>query len=95
MSYFLFHASVMMKLLHAVYFLLLASLTSSQTTKCKPEENCKPPNCRCWNDEAIPGNIPEQDTPQVVLVTFEYAINGANVDLYTSLFKGKEVVFSV
>ena len=78
--------SITMTFLHVLCLLLLASLTSSQTTNCKPGDNCKPPNCRCWNDETIPGGIPVLDTPQVVAVTFEYAVNDANVGPYTDLF---------
>ena len=81
-----------MTFLHLIAALsLLASMTSSQTTDCRPGVNCKPPNCRCWNDQNIPGGIDANNTPQVVAVTFEYAINDANVELYTQLFESKSV----
>ncbi|KAL8598040.1 hypothetical protein ACOMHN_062638 [Nucella lapillus] len=70
--------------------LILASLASqaaSQTTACKPGENCSPPNCRCWNDRGIPGGYPVEKIPQVVMLTFEYAVNNGNVDQYLDLFK--------
>lgn len=69
----------------------IASLLSpcwGQTEDCKPRINCNPPNCRCWDDGAIPGGIVREETPQVVLITFEYALNAGNVDFYTSLFEG-------
>ncbi|KAK7487588.1 hypothetical protein BaRGS_00021138 [Batillaria attramentaria] len=66
----------------------LTSVTSAQTTACKPDDNCNPPNCRCWNDEAIPGGIPVEDTPQTVLISFEYAINEVNIEQYQAIFQG-------
>ncbi|XP_076438274.1 chitin deacetylase 7-like [Babylonia areolata] len=76
----------------ALFLLLPLVLTSlvpwadSQTTQCRAGENCKAPDCRCWNDDSTPGSIPMKDTPQVVLVTFQYAVNSGNADQYKSLF---------
>ncbi|KAK7106266.1 chitin deacetylase 7-like isoform X2 [Littorina saxatilis] len=77
-----------MKFHHVLSLLLLTAVTSSQNTSCKPGDNCSPPDCRCWNDDAVPGNVPVKETPQVIMVTFEYAVNKANVDFYNGLFQG-------
>ncbi|XP_041373949.1 chitin deacetylase 1-like [Gigantopelta aegis] len=54
---------------------------------CIPGDNCKLPNCRCSNDPDIPGKLSRSDTPQMVLVTFEEAVNEDDVPLYESIFK--------
>jgi len=63
---------------------MTSSLSHAQ--KCDPATNCKAPDCRCWDDPAIPGGLTAADTPQIVLISFEYAVNSANVDMYTKLF---------
>ncbi|KAK7487587.1 hypothetical protein BaRGS_00021137 [Batillaria attramentaria] len=70
-----------------VILVTLTSLASAQTDQCKPDDNCSPPDCRCWNDQAIPGGLETSETPQVVLVTFEYAINSAYIDPYRAIFE--------
>lgn len=75
-----------MQLLLAVTLVTLLTVARGQTEDCKPGVNCRPPNCRCWNDDTIPGNIPQEDTPQVVLLTFQYAVNAGNVDFYRAVF---------
>nr|KAG5700156.1 hypothetical protein BaRGS_010463 [Batillaria attramentaria] len=70
-----------------VILVTLTSLASAQTDQCKPDDNCSPPDCRCWNDQAVPGGLETSETPQVVLVTFEYAINSAYIDPYRAIFE--------
>jgi len=71
-------------LVHSALLLALAAFASGQN--CSPL-TCEPPKCRCWDDETIPGAIDAKDTPQIVLVTLEYAVNSANIDSYNFLFK--------
>jgi len=54
---------------------------------CIPGDTCKLPECRCWDDPALPGGLQAAQVPQTVLLSFEYAVNKANVDLYTRLLK--------
>ncbi|GFS01576.1 chitin deacetylase 9 [Elysia marginata] len=54
---------------------------------CTPD-NCKLPDCRCWNHATLPGGLDASDVPQMVVVSFEYGINTANVDRYLELFDG-------
>ncbi|XP_076453010.1 chitin deacetylase 8-like isoform X2 [Babylonia areolata] len=68
--------------------LLLASGVASRSAQCVPGVNCKLPNCRCSNDDSIPGGIPAKYTPQIILVTFENAVNEGNVGPYLDLFSG-------
>ncbi|OQV24832.1 hypothetical protein BV898_01420 [Hypsibius exemplaris] len=49
------------------------------------ETACKLPNCLCGSD-AIPGSIPLEETPQIVMITFDDSVNGMNYQLYQSLF---------
>jgi len=65
---------------------LLVLLCVGSAQKCDPTA-CKAPDCRCWDDPAIPGGLAAADTPQMVLISFEYAINAANVESYTNVFK--------
>lgn len=51
------------------------------------DNTCKLPDCRCSDNNVIPGNIAVAKTPQIILVTFQNALNSANVDLYTDIFK--------
>jgi len=39
----------------------------------------------------IPGKLPPNEVPQMVLITFEDAINDDNIDFYSRLFSGKYV----
>jgi len=73
-----------MYLLHLLCVVLLA-LPLATAQKCEAA-NCKAPDCRCWDDPAIPGGLAAADTPQMVLISFEYGVNAANVALYQDLF---------
>ncbi|XP_067679929.1 chitin deacetylase 7-like [Haliotis asinina] len=65
---------------------LLCGVLASVSAQCQPGGNCQLPDCRCWFDEDIPGSLAPDETPQVVLVTFEDAVNEVNADIYRSLF---------
>ncbi|KAF7286482.1 hypothetical protein GWI33_005120 [Rhynchophorus ferrugineus] len=59
--------------------------------KCDPTR-CQLPKCFCsLNGTSIPGNLPLSEVPQMVILTFEDAINDENIDIYHTLFGGKYV----
>ncbi|XP_005108553.1 chitin deacetylase 7 [Aplysia californica] len=68
--------------------LLLLTSSACLGQECRPGDNCKAPDCRCWDDSSIPGGLDAADTPQQVLISFDYGVNTANYELYTNLFKG-------
>ncbi|KAG4072799.1 hypothetical protein HA402_009622 [Bradysia odoriphaga] len=47
---------------------------------------CLLPDCSCGGKE-IPGNIPPKQTPQIVLITFDDAVNDLNKDYYEEIFE--------
>ncbi|CAG0924559.1 unnamed protein product, partial [Notodromas monacha] len=58
---------------------------------CNPEI-CTIPECFCSLDgTAVPGNLDPQRIPQMVTVTFDDAINVANIELYNEIFNGQRV----
>jgi hypothetical protein len=73
--------------MNTVLALLLVTSSLCVAQKCIPGDNCKLPDCRCWNDKTIPGGFTAAETPQMVLISFEYGITAANSDLYQGLFK--------
>ncbi|XP_025108079.1 uncharacterized protein LOC112572559 isoform X1 [Pomacea canaliculata] len=58
-----------------------------KTGKCS-EHTCRPPDCRCIGTD-IPGSLPVNETPQMVMLTFDDSVNVANYDYFTQLFDGK------
>ncbi|XP_029635468.1 chitin deacetylase 7-like isoform X1 [Octopus sinensis] len=65
--------------------------THPQTTKifeltgpCQPEY-CKLPKCKCPGPE-IPGSLPINAIPQIILLTFDDGINEHNIGYYRDLF---------
>jgi len=58
---------------------------------CDPEK-CKLPSCFCSEDgTAVPGNLDPKDIPQMVVLTFNGAINNNNIDLFDEIFRGDRV----
>ncbi|XP_022243245.1 uncharacterized protein LOC106460759 [Limulus polyphemus] len=55
--------------------------------KCNPS-TCLVPDCRCGGTD-IPNGLPVRETPQVILLTFDDAINDLNFDLYKEIFTGR------
>ncbi|OAD60533.1 hypothetical protein WN48_05050 [Eufriesea mexicana] len=53
--------------------------------KCR-KDVCLLPDCCCGGAD-IPGGIPVEQTPQIVLLTFDDAVNDLNKPLYTDLFE--------
>ncbi|XP_041566209.1 uncharacterized protein LOC108145287 isoform X12 [Drosophila elegans] len=55
--------------------------------KCR-KDVCQLPDCYCGGKE-IPGGLSALETPQIVLMTFDDAVNIINIDLYEELFNNK------
>ncbi|XP_049817330.1 uncharacterized protein LOC109598001 isoform X7 [Aethina tumida] len=53
--------------------------------KCR-KDVCLLPDCSCGGKE-IPGDIPVEETPQMVLITFDDAVNDLNKQYYIDLFE--------
>lgn len=51
-------------------------------------ENCHPPNCRCKADD-IPGGFDPSNTPQMIMLTFDDAVNEANYYNFRKLLDDK------
>jgi len=66
-------------------FLMVTSQVTGQG--CVPGATCRLPDCRCWDDPELPGHLAPKDVPQMVLLSFQYAINRSNVGMYTDLLK--------
>ncbi|KAB7497293.1 hypothetical protein Anas_01331 [Armadillidium nasatum] len=48
---------------------------------------CQLPECFCSNDGTkIPGDLPRAQTPQLVMITFDGAVNHLNFDTYNTIF---------
>ena len=54
---------------------------------CSPDV-CKLPDCRCSGVD-IPGNLPREKVPQMVMLSFDDAVNGQVNGFYETLFDGK------
>ncbi|XP_061382748.1 chitin deacetylase 1 [Danaus plexippus] len=58
-------------------------------TNCDPSE-CQLPYCFCSKDGTlIPGGLDPEETPQMIMLTFDGAVNLNNFDLYKKVFNGK------
>lgn len=68
------------------------------TCRCEPEQdpggpprcdanNCTLPDCMCSGDGTIiPGNLRPEETPQMVILTFDDAVNNENWEIYQKVF---------
>nr|XP_022916744.1 uncharacterized protein LOC111426454 isoform X1 [Onthophagus taurus] len=55
--------------------------------------DCELPGCFCSIDGTkIPGNLPPQEVPQIILITFEGPINHDNFDLYTKTLFHQDIL---
>lgn len=53
-------------------------------------ELCKLPDCFCSpTSTKVPGGLDPKDTPQMILLSFDDAINSNNYDIYKRLFNGQ------
>ena len=80
------------RLLTALIILSIISRIASRPADepampCDPTK-CKLPDCRCSGTN-IPGDLPSSNIPQIVMVSFDDAVNEENMKYYQSLFPGK------
>lgn len=79
-------------------FLLDTKSDPNSATNCNPHK-CLLPDCSCSKDGTqIPGNFSASSVPQMIIVTFDDAVNSENFDLYTSKnlkFKKKSNFFII
>lgn len=55
---------------------------------CDPE-SCTLPDCFCSEDgTGIPANLDVKKVPQMIMITFDDAINNNNIELYNTMFDG-------
>lgn len=74
-----------------VFAVLLAALFSQACgDPAKPcsLEKCKLPQCFCSGTK-IPGNLPASSIPQIVMISFDAAVNSDGFSLYEELFNGQ------
>ncbi|XP_052823478.1 chitin deacetylase 7-like isoform X1 [Octopus bimaculoides] len=75
---------------HSIHFFLVLLSVLSQSLPidgCDPNM-CRLPDCRCPGIN-IPGGHASSETPQIVMLTFDDAINEKNINYYHYLF-GRE-----
>eukprot|EP00088_Acartia_fossae_P031666 TRINITY_DN324_c0_g1_i1.p1 TRINITY_DN324_c0_g1~~TRINITY_DN324_c0_g1_i1.p1 ORF type:complete len:549 (-),score=134.67 TRINITY_DN324_c0_g1_i1:91-1737(-) len=61
----------------------------NRAENCDPEI-CRLPDCFCSpTSTKIPGALAPSDTPQMVMITFDDAVNSNNFDIYQRLFNGQ------
>ena len=74
--------------LFAVLLAALLSQASGVPAKpCSPDK-CKLPDCFCSGTK-IPGNLPASSIPQIVMITFDAAVNSGGFSLYEELLNGQ------
>ena len=59
----------------------------SAAEKCDPRK-CKLPDCRCGGSD-VPGKLSPKQIPQIVLITFDDAVNDLNNEIYEDVFEGR------
>lgn len=59
----------------------------SPAEKCDSRK-CKLPDCRCGGTD-VPGNLSPKQIPQIVLITFDDAVNDLNWEIYEEIFEGR------
>nr|ALS04459.1 chitin deacetylase 1 [Acartia pacifica] len=61
----------------------------NRAAECDPEI-CRLPDCFCSpTSTKIPGGLDPTDTPQMIVITFDDAVNSNNFDIYKRLFNGR------
>jgi len=68
---------------------LVAALVNAQQKagSCNPAV-CRLPDCYCGGSD-IPGNLTKESIPQLVLLTFDDAVNGLNKEFFKKLFNNR------
>ena len=61
-----------------------ATTVTASTEKCNLS-NCKLPKCNCGSAK-IPNGLKVKDVPQIILLTFDDAVNDLNWDIYEQIF---------
>ena len=69
--------------------LVLGILIHGYDASCKASK-CKLPNCLCPGRD-IPGGLSKGDTPQIVLISFDDAINEQNMHFYKELYENESL----
>lgn len=64
---------------------LYATPTPLETAARCEARKCRLPDCHCGGTD-VPGGLPNHEVPQVVLLTFDDAVNDLNIDHYTEIF---------
>ena len=54
---------------------------------CEPEK-CVPPDCRCSDNRNPPGGLRPEQTPQIIMVTFDDDLEKQYLELYNEFFDG-------
>lgn len=58
----------------------------NSATNCNPQK-CYLPDCWCSQDgKRIPNNLTHTEVPQMIMITFNDAVNAENFDFYSSKF---------
>ena len=75
------------------WLLLFTILALGKLNFCQEAERCDPsycrlPNCFCGGSQ-IPGGLDKDQAPQLVLLTFDDAVNGLNQKFFEDLFKNR------
>lgn len=71
----------------ALQFYTAASPVKNAASPCDPNR-CKLPDCFCSGTK-IPGNLKAKSIPQMIMMSFDDAVNGQVYPFYTSLFDGE------
>jgi hypothetical protein len=59
----------------------------STAQKCDSKK-CKIPDCRCGSSD-IPAGLSSKNIPQIVLITFDDAVNDLNWEIYEEIFENR------
>ena len=65
-------------------FWLIAVTAQEKASKCDPGI-CQIPDCHCGGPK-VPGGLSKKEIPQLVLLTFDDAVNEQNNQFYAKLF---------
>ena len=75
---------VMFCVFELLFLVTLLNANSAVEDRCT-SYNCKLPDCRCPGHN-VPGGFKQDEVPQMILITFDDAVNWDNWDFYRELF---------